>query len=74
MSKRKANQQHSLQAFLAGKAKFNAVIAELQQMSADHFGTDPGAVLWAQAASLERQNRQLRQVADCCFRRGEFAD
>ena len=39
------NQQKSLDAFLAEKARFEAIMAELQQMSADHFGADPEAVL-----------------------------
>ena len=40
------NQQQSLEAFLAQKARFDAMVAELQQMSADHFGADPDSVLW----------------------------
>jgi regulator of protease activity HflC (stomatin/prohibitin superfamily) len=41
-----ANQRRSLEAFLAAKAEFDALVAELQAMSADHFGADPKAVLW----------------------------
>jgi hypothetical protein len=67
------NQQKSLEAFLAKKAEFDALLAELQQMSADHFGADPEAVLWGEAANLEHWNSRLRQVTDAYFRRGEFA-
>ena len=42
------NRQESLDAFLAEKARFDAMVAELQQMSADHFGADPEAVLWGE--------------------------
>ena len=35
------NQQKSLEAFLQQKARFDAMVAELQQMSADYFGADP---------------------------------
>jgi hypothetical protein len=49
------------------------MVAELQQMSADHFGADPEGVLWCEAADLERRNQLLRQITDAYFRRGEFA-
>jgi hypothetical protein len=67
------NQQKSLEAFLAKKAEFDALLAELQQMSTDHFGADPEAVLWGEAANLEHWNSRLRQVTDAYFRRGEHA-
>jgi hemerythrin len=67
------NQQKSLEAFLAKKAEFDALLAELKQMSADHFGADPEAVLWGEAANLEHWNSRLRQVTDAYFKRGEFA-
>lgn len=50
MTTHEANQQRSLNAFLAKKAEFDALLAELQQASADHFGADPDAVLWREAA------------------------
>ena len=50
MTKREAqatrNQERSLAAFLAKKAEFDALLAELQQASDEHFGADPDAVLW----------------------------
>jgi hypothetical protein len=69
-----ANQQRSLEAFLAAKAEFDALIAELQQASADHFGADPEAVLWAEAAWLADATEKLKQIADQHFRRGEYAE
>jgi hypothetical protein len=68
-----ANQQRSLGAFLAAKAEFDALIAELQQASDDHFGADPEAVLWEHAAVLQDWNRRLRDIADNYHRRGEYA-
>ena len=73
MTKREANQQESLKLFLARNAEFDTMVAELQQMSADHFGADPEGVLWCEAADLERRNQLLRQITDAYFRRGEFA-
>jgi hypothetical protein len=74
MTKRESNQQRSLVAFLAKKAAFDALLAELQRASADHFGADPEAVLWAEAAWLHDATTKLREIADQHFKRGEFAD
>jgi hypothetical protein len=68
------NQQKSLEAFLQQKVRFDAMVAELQQMSADHFGADPEQVLWGKAATLEHWNSRLVSVTDCYFKRGEFAE
>jgi predicted exporter len=69
-----ANQQRSLEAFMAAKAAFDALVAELQQMSADHFGADPEAVLWGHAEMLKDWNTRLRDITDACHRRGEYAE
>lgn len=68
------NQERSLAAFLQQKARFDAMVAELQQMSANHFGADPEYVLWGKAATLEHWNSLLASVTDCYFKRGEFAE
>jgi hypothetical protein len=73
MTKRKANQQRSLEAFLAKKAEFDALLAELQQASADHFGADPETVLWCETAWLADSTAKLKDIADQHFRRGEYA-
>ena len=67
------NQQKSLDAFLAEKARCDAMLAELQAMSAEHFGADPEAVLWGEVAMLRGWNSRLTQITDASFRRGEFA-
>ena len=68
------NQERSLEAFLAEKARFDAMVAELQQMSADHFGADPDAVLWGAHASLQHWNSLLARVTDSYLKRGEWAE
>jgi hypothetical protein len=73
MTKREANQQRSLETFLAKKAEFDALLAELQQASDDHFGADPEAVLWGETAWLTDATAKLKEVADQHFRRGEYA-
>ena len=54
-------------------ARFEAIVAELQQMSAHHMGADSEAVLWGEVASLQDWNSRLTQITDAYFRRGEFA-
>lgn len=67
------NQGQSLEAFLTRKAEFEALLADLQRMSDDHFGADPETVLWGHVGTLEHWNSRLREVTDAHFKRGEFA-
>jgi hypothetical protein len=67
------NQERSLAAFIARKAEFDALLAELKQASDDHFGADPEAVLWGEAAWLTDVTAKLKDIADQHFRRGEYA-
>ncbi len=69
-----ANQQRSLEAFMAAKAEFDALVAELQAMSADHFGADPEAVVWEHAEMLKDWNARLRDITDAYHRRGDYAE
>jgi hypothetical protein len=66
------NQEGSLAAFLAKKVEFDALLAELQQASDDHFGADPEAVLWSEAAWLADATARLKDIADQHVRRGEY--
>jgi len=67
------NQERSLEAFLGKKAEFDALLTELTQASADHFGADPETVLWGEAAWLLDATAKLKDIADQHFRRGEYA-
>ncbi len=67
------NQERSLAAFLAKKVEFDALLTELQQASADHFGADPETVLWGEAAWLSDATAKLKDVADQHFCRGEYS-
>ena len=66
------NQENSQAAYLANKAAFDALLAELTQASADHFGADPETVLWAEAAWLSDATAKLKDIADQHFHRGEY--
>jgi hypothetical protein len=67
------NQARSADAFIEQKAKFDALLAELQQASENHFDADPDGVLWCKAAWLSDANAKLKEIADQHFRRGEYA-
>ncbi len=67
------NHQRSLEAFVAEKVRFDALLADLQRMSADHLGADPDAALWGNVGELQHWNSLLAQVTDAYFRRGEYA-
>jgi hypothetical protein len=68
-----ANRLAALAAFIAAKAEFDALLAELTAASADHFGTEPDAVTWADAEGLRHRTAPLRDLADALARRGEYA-
>lgn len=68
-----ANQQRSLEAFIAKKLEFDALLAELQQASEDHFDADPEDVLWSKTAWLTDVTAKLKDIADQHFHRGEYA-
>ena len=72
-SKHEAGRQRSVDAFVTEKVRFDALLAELQCMSADHFSADPDAVLWGNVGDLKHLNGLLAQVVDAYFRRGEHA-
>ena len=67
------NQENSLAAFLAKKAEFDALLAELRQASEDNFGADPETVLWGKVAWLMDATDALKEIADQHFRRGEYS-
>lgn len=67
------NQEQSLEPFLTKKTEFDALVADLQRMSDDHFSADPETVLWGQVGTLEHWSSRLREVTDAYFKRGEFA-
>lgn len=68
-----ANRQRSLEAFMVAKAAFDAQVAVLQAMSAEHFGADPETVLWEQVEMLRDWTARLRTITDAYHRRGEYA-
>jgi hypothetical protein len=49
---------------MAARAAFDALVAELQVMSADHFGADLETVLREHAEMPKEWNTRLRDITD----------
>lgn len=60
-------------AFLAKKAEIDALLARLQGLSEEHFGTAPDEVTWGHVGDLEDYAAALRHLTDRAFREGEYA-
>lgn len=63
----------ALHAFLAKKAEIDAALARLQQLSDDHFNTDPDTLNWSDVASLSHHADLLKRITDHAFGEGENA-
>lgn len=59
--------------FLRAKTEFDALLAELAALSADHFGVDPERLNWGHVGTMREYLVAVRRVADSAFGRGEYA-
>jgi hypothetical protein len=74
MSRRAHDNTKALDAFIAGKAEIDAMLARLQALSDDHFETNPEEVTWAHVGTLAHYAELLKRITDSAFREGEFAE
>ena len=58
------NNDAALASFIAGKAEIDALLARIQDASADHFGTEPEAVTWGHVGSLGFVTERLKEIAE----------
>ena len=70
----RTNQEKAMAAFLAKKAKIDAMLARLQALSDDHFAADPETVGWGEVATIGHYANLLQQITDMAFNEGEHAD
>ncbi len=54
----------ALAAFMAGKAKIDALLARIAAASDDHFRTQPDQVTWADAGSLGFVTERLKEITE----------
>ncbi|CAA7614826.1 hypothetical protein [Magnetospirillum sp. SS-4] len=72
MTKRTDNTQ-AIDAFIARKAEFDAMLARLQNLSADHFNWAPDEINWGHAGTMAHYAEMLKRITDSAFHEGEFA-
>ena len=68
-----ANNEAALNAFVAAKFKIDALLARIQDLSDEHFNTNPESVNWSDVSTLNYYASILRQVIDSAFSEGENA-
>ncbi|WP_096703336.1 hypothetical protein [Magnetospirillum sp. 15-1] len=72
MTKRSENTQ-AIDAFIAKKSDFDAMLARLQTLSADHFNRTPEEINWGHAGTMAHHAEMLKRITDSAFQEGEFA-
>lgn len=72
MTKRSDNTQ-AIDAFIARKSDFDAMLARLQTLSADHFNWTPEEINWGHAGTMAHYAEMLKRITDSAFQDGEFA-
>jgi len=73
MMKRTDNTQ-AIDAFLAKKAEFDAMLARLQVLSTNHFNWAPNEITWGHVGTMAHYAEMLKRITDSAFQEGEFAE
>ena len=60
-------------AFMARKLEIDAMLQQLTELSANHFGVDPRTSIGAMSGRWATTPSCLRQVSDSAFQEGEHA-
>lgn len=63
----------ALAAFVTRKAEIDAMLARLQDASADHFGFAPDDINWGHVGTLAHYAELLKRITDAAFNEGEHA-
>ena len=74
MTRRAQDNTEATDAFLAAKFEIDAMLERLAALSADHFETHPDEIDWDDVGTLEHYRAKLREVTDCAFGEGEYAE
>ena len=70
---RTRSNEDALAAFVQRKAEIDAMLARLQALSDEHFGTAPNEVTWGHVGTLEHHADLLKRITDMAFSEGEDA-
>ena len=74
MTEQATDNATALDAFLAAKAKINALLERLAILSAAHFETHPDEIDWGHVGTLNHICARLRDITDSAFQEGEYAE
>ena len=66
--------RQALDAFIAKKVEFDAMIERLRTLSADHFNWTPEEITWGHVGTLGHYAELLKRITDSAFKEGEFAE
>jgi hypothetical protein len=61
----------ALAAFIARQIEVDTILSRLAALSADHFGSEPETVTWADVGTLTNYLKGLREISDAAFHEGE---
>ena len=68
------NNSAAVATFIAKKGEIDTMLDRLQDLSADHFDTDPDTINWGHVGTLSHHAELLKRLTDAAFHEGEFAD
>ena len=74
MTRRATDNTKALDAFLAAKIEFDALLERIAALSADHFETSPDEINWGHVGTLNHYCAKLREITDMAFNEGEHAE
>lgn len=72
-TRRTAQNDKALDAFIAAKAEIDTMLERLKALSDDHFETHPDEIHWGHVGTLKHYTGLLRQIIDSAFKEGEHA-
>ena len=64
----------ALDAFVQRKARIDAALKRLQELSDNHFAVSPDEVHWGHVGDLSSYEELLKRITDSAFREGECAE
>ncbi len=71
---KRADNTKAIDALIASKAEFDAMLARLRELSADHFNWSPDEITWGHVGTLGHYVEMLKRITDSAFHEGEHAE
>ncbi len=67
-----ADKAQALDAFIAKKAEFDAMLERLRTLSGEHFNWTPDEINWGHVGTMAHYAEMLKRITDSAFKEGEF--